>query len=157
MTSSSTSDHPLRRLWQYARGHRRSILIATIFSILNKIFDLAPPALIGVAVDVVVNQEDSFLARAGIVDPADQLLLLAGLTVAAWGLESSFDYLMQVKWRNLAQTCSTSCASTPITTCRSWRWPTSRIEHRRPDGHSQRRHQPAGALPRRGRQRHHPG
>ena len=104
MTTTSTPDHPLRRLWQYARGHRRSILIATIFSILNKIFDLAPPALIGIAVDVVVNQEDSFLARAGIIDPADQLLLLAGLTVAAWGLESSFDYLMQLRWRNLAQT-----------------------------------------------------
>jgi ATP-binding cassette, subfamily B, bacterial len=96
--------HPLRRLWQYAVGHRRSFIVATIFSILNKIFDLAPPALIGVAVDVVVNQEDSFLASAGIADPANQLLLLAGLTVVAWGLESSFDYLMQVKWRNLAQT-----------------------------------------------------
>jgi ATP-binding cassette, subfamily B, bacterial len=102
--SMITQHHPLRRLWQYATSHRNNIVIATLFSILNKVFDLAPPALIGVAVDVVVNQEDSFLASAGIVNPADQLLLLAGLTVAAWGLESAFDYLMQVKWRNLAQT-----------------------------------------------------
>ncbi len=104
MTKTSTPDSPLRRLWQYARGHRQSIIIATLFSILNKIFDLAPPALIGIAVDVVVNQEDSFLARLGVVEPANQLLLLAGLTVVAWGLESSFDYMLQIKWRNLAQT-----------------------------------------------------
>lgn len=104
MTKTSTPDSPLRRLWQYARGHRQSIIIATLFSILNKIFDLAPPALIGIAVDVVVNREDSFLARLGVVEPADQLLLLAGLTVVAWGLESSFDYMLQIKWRNLAQT-----------------------------------------------------
>ncbi len=78
--------------------------MATLYSILNKVFDLAPPALIGVAVDVVVNREESFLSVAGITDPADQLLLLAGLTVVAWGLESIFDYMMQLSWRNLAQT-----------------------------------------------------
>lgn len=95
---------PLRRLWQYATGHRRAITMATLYSILNKVFDLAPPALIGIAVDVVVNREESFLSVAGITDPADQLLLLAGLTVVAWGLESIFDYMMQLSWRNLAQT-----------------------------------------------------
>lgn len=78
--------------------------MATLYSILNKVFDLAPPALIGVAVDVVVNREESFLSVAGITEPADQLLLLAGLTVVAWGLESIFDYMMQLSWRNLAQT-----------------------------------------------------
>lgn len=101
---SRSEQSPLRRLWQYAAGHRRAIVVATLYSILNKIFDLAPPALIGVAVDVVVNRQDSFLSTAGIADPADQLLLLAGLTVLAWGLESIFDYLMQLSWRNLAQT-----------------------------------------------------
>lgn len=95
---------PLRRLWQYAKGHRSAIIMATLYSILNKVFDLAPPALIGVAVDVVVNREESFLSVAGITEPADQLLLLAGLTVVAWGLESIFDYMMQLSWRNLAQT-----------------------------------------------------
>ncbi len=95
---------PLRRLWQYAKGHRSAIILATLYSILNKVFDLAPPALIGVAVDVVVNREESFLSVAGITEPADQLLLLAGLTVVAWGLESIFDYMMQLSWRNLAQT-----------------------------------------------------
>jgi len=51
--------HPLIRLWNYARGHRRRIVFASLGSILNKIFDLAPPALIGAAVDIVVQKEDS--------------------------------------------------------------------------------------------------
>ena len=111
---------PLRRLWQYAKGHRSAIILATLYSILNKVFDLAPPALIGVAVDVVVNREESFLSVAGITEPADQLLLLAGLTVVAWGLESIFDYMMQLSWRNLAQTLRRDLRVDTYNTCRNW-------------------------------------
>ena len=96
--------HPLSRLWNYAIPHRRAMVIASAYSILNKIFDLAPPILIGAAVDVVVQQEDSLIAQFGITDPANQLLLLAGLTVFIWFFESFFQYLFQVAWRNLAQT-----------------------------------------------------
>jgi ATP-binding cassette subfamily B protein len=71
--------------------------------VLNKIFDLAPPLLIGMAVDVVVQQEDSFLARLGFTDVFTQLIVLAILTLVLWILESLFEYLFQVKWRNLAQ------------------------------------------------------
>jgi ATP-binding cassette subfamily B protein len=95
--------HPLLRLWQYADGHRRQIVLASLFSVLNKIFDLAPPILIGMAVDVVVAQEDSFLAGLGITDVTTQLLVLAGLTLVIWALESAFEYLSAVQWRNLAQ------------------------------------------------------
>lgn len=96
--------HPLVRLWLYARPHRRQIIIATLFSILNKLFDLAPPLLIGVAVDVVVERENSWIASWGAEDVSTQLWILAGLTLLIWGLESLFDYLLQVVWRNLAQT-----------------------------------------------------
>ena len=82
------SGHPLRRLWQYATGYRGSFLLATTYSVLNKIFDLAPPVLIGMAVDVVVQQEDSILAGWGIEDVGAQLLVLAALTVILWGFES---------------------------------------------------------------------
>ena len=95
--------HPPLRLWRYARGHRRQVILATAFSILNKIFDLAPPILIGMAVDVVVAQEDSFLAGLGITNVAAQLWVLALLTLVVWGLESLFQYLYEVQWRNLAQ------------------------------------------------------
>ena len=96
--------HPLARLWGYARGHRRAMVVASLYSILNKIFDLAPPLLIGAAVDTVVEQQDSFIAHLGISDVGNQLLVLAGLTVVIWGFESFFQYLYQVAWRNLAQT-----------------------------------------------------
>ena len=62
---------------------------ASVCSVLNKLFDLAPPALIGLAVDVVVKREDSWLGVRGLEDPSHQLILVAVLTaVIIWGLES---------------------------------------------------------------------
>ena len=101
--SNIDKPHPLLRLWGYARAHRRAMLLASLYSILNKVFDLAPPLLIGAAVDTVVQGTDSFIARLGIPDVKAQLLLLAGLTVIIWVFESLFQYLYQVAWRNLAQ------------------------------------------------------
>jgi ATP-binding cassette subfamily B protein len=95
--------HPLSRLFAYARPYRRNAALASVYSVLNKIFDILPEILIGVAVDVVVNQRDSFLARAGLPDPVDQLLALTALTVVVWALESLFEYLYALKWRGLAQ------------------------------------------------------
>ncbi|MBK8987970.1 MAG: ABC transporter ATP-binding protein [Chloroflexi bacterium] len=96
--------HPLRRLWQYTHNYHRTVVLATVFSTLNKVFDLAPPILIGMAVDVVVARQDSFLARAGIPNVMTQLVVLGVLTAVIWALESLFQYLYAVQWRNLAQT-----------------------------------------------------
>lgn len=95
---------PFRRLLGHMKGHRSTIRLASFCSITNKIWDLAPPLLIGLAVDVVVEREDSFLASMGISDPWNQLILLSVLTFAIWGLESLFEYFYGVLWRNLAQT-----------------------------------------------------
>ena len=103
MPESVSNRHPLRRLLAFARPYRRNAVLASIFSVLNKIFDVLPELLIGVAVDVVVNQRASFLARAGIADPMNQLWLLVALTVLIWVCESSFEYLYALKWRGLAQ------------------------------------------------------
>ncbi len=94
---------PLQRLFGYAAAYRGQVVIASLYSALNKLFDILPEVLIGVAVDVVVNQKASFLARAGIIDPKEQLILLAVLTVLIWVFESLFEYLYELKWRNLAQ------------------------------------------------------
>ena len=96
--------HPLRRLLQYASPHRARIWLASVCSVLNKIFDLAPPVLIGAAVDVIVEGEESFLARFGVGDVWGQLLLLSGITLVVWLLESVFQYAYGILWRNLAQT-----------------------------------------------------
>ncbi|MGB0489211.1 MAG: ABC transporter ATP-binding protein [Candidatus Poseidoniaceae archaeon] len=94
---------PLRRLMGHVAHRAATIRLAVLCSILNKIWDLAPPLLIGVAVDVVVTKEDSLLASFGVVDPWHQLLVLAAVTVAIWALESLFEYWYGVLWRNLAQ------------------------------------------------------
>ncbi len=95
---------PFRRLLSHMKDHRKTIRLASICSVTNKIWDLAPPLLIGLAVDVVVLKEDSFLASMGYSDPWNQLILLSVLTFAIWGLESLFEYFYGVLWRNLAQT-----------------------------------------------------
>lgn len=93
--------YPLQRLLEYSRNYRRQIWLATICSTLNKIFDLAPPALIGIAVDVVVKQQDSIIARWGITDIYQQFLLLSILTVIVWILESVFEYAFARLWRKI--------------------------------------------------------
>ncbi len=76
---------------------------ATTWSILNKLFDIAPEVLIGVAIDMVVNRQDSWLAGFGVRDVSTQLILLAVLTFFIWFFESFFEYLHLVGWRSLAQ------------------------------------------------------
>lgn len=102
-SQSQAKQHPWKRLLNYARGYRQQIWLATVCSVLNKIFDLAPPALIGAAVDVVVQQKDSLIARLGVVEVFDQFLLLSLLTFIVWLLESVFQYAYAWLWRNLAQ------------------------------------------------------
>lgn len=78
-------------------------MLAALWSILNKAFDIAPPVLIGMAVDIVVNQENSFLSRYGFETPRSQLVLLSALSFVIYAFESLFEYLHGVAWRNLAQ------------------------------------------------------
>ncbi len=95
---------PLRRLIEHTSSHKKTIRLASACSVINKIWDLAPPLLIGLAVDVVVLRENSFLAGLGVLDPWNQLILLSIVTFAVWGFESLFEYFYGILWRNLAQT-----------------------------------------------------
>ncbi|MEA5508429.1 ABC transporter ATP-binding protein [Crocosphaera sp. UHCC 0190] len=95
--------YPLPRLLQYGKKYRFLIWQAVICSVFNKIFDLAPPAIIGAAVDVVVKQQDSLIAHLGVKDVFGQLLVLTLLSIIVWGLESLFQYTYERLWRNLAQ------------------------------------------------------
>ena len=99
-----TEQVPISRLIAHMKEHRSTMWLATFFSVLNKIFDLAPPLLIGAAVDVVVKQEESVLSGYGYSDPKEQLIILTVLTVFIWVFESLFEYFYGVLWRNLAQT-----------------------------------------------------
>jgi ATP-binding cassette, subfamily B, bacterial len=101
--AQTLTNRPLQRLLSYSRNYRQQLWLATTCSILNKVFDLAPPALIGIAVDVVVKQQDSIIARFGVRDVYGQFVILSILTVIVWVLESVFEYAFARLWRNLAQ------------------------------------------------------
>ena len=96
--------HPLARLLSQLEEHRSVVILASLCSVLNKVWDLAPPVLIGMAIDVVSARENSFLADMGYEDVHLQLYILTGITVIIWVLESLFQYFYAVLWRNLAQT-----------------------------------------------------
>ena len=98
-----TSSAPLRRLFAYATPHRGRVWRNSTYSILNKLVDLAPPVLIGMAVDVVVAKEHSWIASLGWESVSSQLVILSGLTFVIWGLESWLEYLLKLGWRGLAQ------------------------------------------------------
>ena len=100
----SEARHPLMRLLSHLRDYRSTVILASLCSVINKIWDLAPPILIGMAIDVVAEQENSFLAGLGYPDVYDQLYILTGITIVIWVLESLFQYFYAVLWRNLAQT-----------------------------------------------------
>jgi ATP-binding cassette subfamily B protein len=94
----------LARLFQRLQPHRRTVVWASICSVLNKLFDLAPPVLIGLAVDVVVKQNTSWLGSLGFRSVPSQLTILAVASFLIWSAESLFEYLYALLWRNLAQT-----------------------------------------------------
>ncbi len=93
----------LKRLINTMQMHRLLIIAATSCSILNKLFDLAPPVLIGLSVDVVVREQNSWLASFGFSTVPSQLGVLAFFSLVIWTAESLFEYLYGICWRNLAQ------------------------------------------------------
>ena len=96
-------ENNLKDLFNYALKQGTKVRRGIIYSILNKIFDLAPPILIGVAIDIVVEGSDSFIGNLGFADRRQQLIILAVITFIIWGLESAFDYIAAVTWRNISQ------------------------------------------------------
>jgi ATP-binding cassette, subfamily B, bacterial len=95
--------HPLQRLLAYGQQYRGQTWQAIISSIFNKLCDVAPEILIGIAVDVVVKKQDSFIATWGIRNVEQQLILLTIITVIVWILESISQYIYTNLWRNLSQ------------------------------------------------------
>ncbi len=98
-----TPQNPLARLIKYAKAYRSRVWLSSACSILNKIFDLAPPAIIGVAVNVVVSKNNSLLAHWGITSVVRQLAFLSFISLIIWSLESIFEYAYERLWRELAQ------------------------------------------------------
>jgi len=91
------------QLLQYARKWRPQIIAGSVFSILNKFFDIMPEILIGIAVDLVVERDDSIISYLGFKTFDSQILFLGICIFMIWAFESIFQYLYMITWRGLAQ------------------------------------------------------
>ena len=103
MRNKISNFQELKELISYSKNYKWHYIGGTVFSFLNKFFDVAPEILIGIAIDVVVSKKDSFVAQFGFVNPFEQLQVLAALTMLIWICESLFEYLLLLTWRDLAQ------------------------------------------------------
>ena len=101
MTNSSLKS--FIQLLSYAKPWKGKIIVASIYSILNKLFDIMPEILIGFAVDLIVQRQNSFIASLGFQSVEAQITILAVCTFLIWAFESLFQYLYSISWRNLAQ------------------------------------------------------
>jgi len=101
--NKSKNNNPVYLLSAYLGQWKGRVLKASTYSVLNKLFDVAPEVLIGVAVDLVVKKNQSFVASLGFESINSQVLFIGGLTFAIWVLESLFEYLYLIEWRGLAQ------------------------------------------------------
>ena len=99
----SNSYKIFKELLIYAIPWRARIIWAVFCSIMNKLFDIMPEILIGFAVDLVIKQQDSFIASLGFKDPNSQITILAIVTFFIWIFESLFQYLYSIAWRGIAQ------------------------------------------------------
>jgi ABC-type multidrug transport system fused ATPase/permease subunit len=110
MPPRSIEQQPLFRLLQYSKTYRPQIWSAIAFTMLNQLCDLAPPYLIGLAVDSLVERDRSLIARLGITDAIGQLAILSVLTFmiafgATWHKQFSTNYELM-----------------PTAMCKRWRW-----------------------------------
>ena len=83
----------MRELLGYLNAWKVRVTLASIYSGINKIFDIAPEVLIGVAVDLVVKKNDSFVASLGFESIDSQVAFIGAVTFLIWALESLFEYL----------------------------------------------------------------
>jgi len=104
MSNKNNSYTSFFRFLKYAKPWRKNIIISSVYSIVNKLFDIAPEILIGIAVDLVVQRNDSIIAKLGFESIESQITFLAIATFFIWAFESLFQYLYSISWRNLAQT-----------------------------------------------------
>ncbi len=93
----------LKELQRYIAPWKRDYYLGSLYSFFNKLFDIAPEILIGVAVDLVVKKNDSFVSSLGFESISSQVMFLGAATFLIWVLESTFEYLYLIRWRSLAQ------------------------------------------------------
>jgi len=95
---------PMRRLFKYLGNYKTGLFKASSASIINKVFDLMPPLLIGWIIDTVSGDTPAWIVQTlGTSDAMANAMFIAGLIVLIFGVESFFEWLYQRGFMRLAQ------------------------------------------------------
>lgn len=95
---------PLRRLFRYLSGYRRSFWGAVAASIINKIFDLMPPFLTAWIIDTALGEPPAWIsARTGLEGLWPTVVFIVGLTLFVFLGESLFEWFYKRGFMRLAQ------------------------------------------------------
>ena len=101
---STPEDRPMRRLFSFLQPYRRPFALASAASIVNKLFDLMPPLLVGWVIDAVRGEAPAWMRWVARTDDAWSLaIFLSVLTVVIFGIESFFEWLLDLGFKRLAQ------------------------------------------------------
>jgi len=94
----------MNRLFDYLKTHATHLYISITSSVLNKIFDLMPPLLVGWVIDTVRGTPPLWIERiAGTQGPLKLATLLSIVSVIIFALESLFQWGYQYGFMSLAQ------------------------------------------------------
>ena len=105
--SQQVSAAPLRStrhpLLQIVGSHKLQFYLASFFSVLGQLLDMAVALLIGVIISVPVAGPSAALVRLGLVSSSSQLWFWAGITALVCVVNVVVSFIAGKLWRNLAQ------------------------------------------------------
>jgi ATP-binding cassette subfamily B protein len=91
------------QLLRLFRNHEKQAAIASLLAFADRLFEAAPPAMIGAATDVVTRGSQSFLGRLGVRTLSSQLFTLGGLFAVVWTADALMGFLHRLTSARLAQ------------------------------------------------------
>ena len=92
----------MQRLFQYLQFYRQRFYLATTYSVINKLFDLMPPLLVGWMVDIVSGNTPVWMKGITGNDPWTGAIFIAILVVGIFTFESFFEWLYQKGFMTIA-------------------------------------------------------
>lgn len=93
---------PIGRLWSFSERYRGRLVAACTCSVINKLFDLAPPLLIGAGLSLVTRSAGGLTAVGASAGALASITSLGVATCVVWVLESLFERAAILLWSRLA-------------------------------------------------------
>jgi ATP-binding cassette subfamily B protein len=94
---------PMRRLFSYLSPMRRRLSTSVGYSVVNKVFDLAPPILVAWLIDSVTGNAPAWLSGVGLTEMFPQIVFIAILTIVIFGVESLSEWGCHYGFMTIAQ------------------------------------------------------